>query len=61
MKAIYKKPEIQICQLQMQPMMAGSLNNDATQGNTGGATGGNAGGAAGNSSFSLWDNDFDEE
>ena len=57
MKAIYQKPELEMTQLDVQPLMDGSLSEDGKSGDTEGASAGDAGGAAGNSSFSLWDDD----
>ena len=58
MKAIYQKPEIELTNVEIQAVMAASgLNDEATEGNTGGAGSGDAGGAAGNEGFSIWDED----
>ena len=55
MKAIYQKPEIELTNVEIQAVMTASgLNDNATEGNTGGAVSGDAGGAAGNEGFDLW-------
>lgn len=58
MKAIYQKPEIELTNVEIQAVMnASGLNDDATEGNTGGAGSGDAAVAAGNEGFSIWDED----
>lgn len=61
MKATYQKPSIEVMNIELQSIMAGSLRSDGNSGNTQGAVGGgDAGGAAGNQGFSIWKDDEEE-
>ena len=53
----YKKPSIKMSDIEIENILAGSLNNDGTSGDTNDPGAGDAGGAAGNENNSFWDDE----
>jgi hypothetical protein len=53
----YKKPSIKMSDIEIENILAGSLNNDGTSGDTNNPGAGDAGGAAGNQNNSFWDDE----
>ena len=53
----YIKPSIEASNLEIENILAGSLNNDGSEGDTNNPGAGDAGGAAGNENGSFWDDE----
>ena len=51
------KPSIKASTFEIENILAGSLNNDGSEGDTNNPGAGDAGGAAGNENGSFWDDE----